>query len=89
MLPSVYSDLTMLETAFKTKASTERVYIDVGTDIEGVLHALEKHSTGCFLSVNKASGYRVSLPPLAEPVKALLFTKLRRFGAVYSLEAGG
>jgi glycosyltransferase involved in cell wall biosynthesis len=89
MLPSVYSDLTMLETVFRTKASTESAYIDVGTDIEGPLHVLEKHSTGCFLSVNKASGYRVGLPPLAEPVKALLFTKLRRFGAVYSLETGG
>jgi glycosyltransferase involved in cell wall biosynthesis len=89
MLPTVYSDLTLLETAFRTKASTERAYIDVGADIGGVLRVLEKHSSSCYLSVNEASGYRLGLPPLAEPVIALLWTKLRRFGADYSLETGG
>lgn len=88
MLPTVYSDLTMLKTAFETKARAERTDIDVGTDIEGILHVLEKHSSCCFLSVNEEFGYRLGLPPLDGPVKALLCAKLRRFGANECLEAG-
>ncbi|MBF9195338.1 glycosyltransferase family 2 protein [Microvirga terrestris] len=88
MLPTVYPNLTMLEAAFKAKTHAERADIDVGTDIEGVLHVLEKHSSCCFLSVNEESGYRLGLPPLDGPVKALLCAKLRRFGPNECLDAG-
>jgi len=79
VLPRAHVDTSQIEAYFEGVAVGSGDYMNVGDDIEGLLQTVGKHCSRCFLATVGESEYRLGLPQLEEPVKALVHAKIGRF----------
>jgi hypothetical protein len=78
-LPRAHSDLSRIDAYFEGTDAGDGDYFRVGEDIEGLLWTLGKHCSRCFLAATGEAEYRLGLPPLEAPVRALVHAKIGRF----------
>jgi glycosyltransferase involved in cell wall biosynthesis len=79
VLPRAHADLSRIEAYFERTDIGDGDYVSVGNDIEGLLRTLGKHCSRCFLAATGEAEYRLGLPPLEAPVRALVHAKIGRF----------